>query len=67
MTEKVDCGDIIVQIPIVIEDADTYSSLYQKIVAVVPDLLSKLADFMLDESKKAIPQDKKGKKKGFHL
>jgi len=57
MTEKVDCGDIIVQIPIVIEDADTYSSLYQKIIAVIPDCISKLADFMLDESKKAIPQD----------
>jgi len=57
MTDQVDAGDVIVQVPISIENNDTYSSLYGKIVAAIPHLVSKLADFMLNEHAKPIPQD----------
>jgi methionyl-tRNA formyltransferase len=55
MTEKIDAGDIIVQVAFPISEYN-YNHLYQKMIAETPELVKKVAH-ALEEGKPPIPQD----------
>jgi methionyl-tRNA formyltransferase len=57
MTEKIDAGDIIVQVAFPISEYN-YNHLYQKMIAETPELVKKVAH-ALEEGKPPIPQDTK--------
>lgn len=57
MTERVDEGDVICQIPFPIGPDETYSCVYGKALSLVPDLITRLGDFIEDPSARPFPQD----------
>lgn len=57
MTENIDQGDIIHQIPMPILDSDHYIDLYGKLVDLVPPLISHFFDHITDSQFKVVPQN----------
>lgn len=57
MTERVDEGDVIFQIPFPISPDDTYSRVYCKALSLIPDLITRLGDFIEDPSARPFSQD----------
>lgn len=56
MTERLDDGDIIAQIPFSIADL-SYHQLYDKMVSETPRLVTKVETFFFERSATALPQD----------
>lgn len=57
MTVEADAGDIVAQIPIPIDDADTAATLTKKMVAATAQMLAKALPAIADGSFTATPQD----------
>ncbi len=57
MIPKVDQGDIVAQVEVDLGPRDTRSQLYDKLIAIIPDLVTQFADFLSIEGSKARPQD----------
>lgn len=59
MTDQIDDGEIIGQISFHIKDDDTYTTLYQKILNHVPELIKHVENFMVDNQGHSWPQNSK--------
>ena len=57
MEERIDAGPIITQIRFSIDENDTYTDVYQKAIACVPQAIRNLADFFESGHEDALPQN----------
>ena len=57
MTQDLDAGDIVAQIPVPIAEEDDYSSLYGKVIAKTPRLVEMAEAFFAAGRTRGIPQD----------
>ena len=57
MTDKLDQGDIVAQIRVNLAPTDTYSELYDKLIKVVPELISQFVNFLVKRDGHTVPQD----------
>ena len=57
MTERIDAGDILVQIPVPMFQSDTRTKLYDKFLKVVPELIARFTECVSDSKSKPVPQD----------
>jgi len=57
MTQEVDAGDLVEQIPIPIAEEDDYWSLYRKALREIPHLVEAVEAFFAESRTRGIPQD----------
>jgi len=59
MTERLDGGDIVAQVPIPITEEDDYWSLYGKVLHETPRLVKAVAAFFAEGRTRGVPQDER--------